>query len=708
MPPPDFSRLPFVARKAFAILFALALSASVLQAAEANGNPSFNLKGTGLSVVLSSGTPMLSASVTGIDGKLTAQTQLGGCSVIGETQGKRLSPTTVELTRELRQASSGNTCTVAERFISTGDSVRWEIELVSKDASWTTDIVTELNYPASPATRFWTAWSDPDHAGGPWRNPLVFRPLVNKSWCYGGQTKQADYIALPLATVAEPGCDKGISLVFSPEDTLLCGARLTTDKAGLIRFSRVGYRLGGGVPVRFAMDLVAHEADWRGGLRWMTSRYPLHFQPPNPVADTMAGCAAYSGDEKPVDSAKFKKMAFRINWKLSDDFPYMGMFIPPVKDADELWERSCDEPAPPAKTRTTNCRRLNDYARLMRDGGFHVLNYFNVTEFGKDMARPQSRQAGDPELWKDPVAFLNTQFPGAILRGGNATCYKASVVDPGDSAFQQFILEQSARHIRFIPDSFGICIDRMDWLEKANAKADDGVSWIDGKSARSLCISWNRLLAKLGPQVHGAGKVIFVNPIYSRFDLLRQVDGIYTEYGQDGRSLNAAAMMGLDKPVLAWTYNETLHEPDPDSFFQRHLLLGVYPTAPYPFNNHCIHPENSAEQFYLDYGPLLDVMRGKKWVLAPHAVTVVGDTAEANLFAVPGGYALPVAFGGQAQFAEIVLRNIPKLEKNRFEVLHPGGEKPATVNAHQEEGAVKLRVPLKRGCAMIRLIAPLP
>ena len=133
------------------------------------------------------------------------------------------------------------------------------------------------------------------------------------------------------------------------------------------------------------------------------------------------------------------------------------------------------------------------------------------------------------------------QLPGAILVGGKATCYAASVVDPGDPAFQEFVLEQADRHIRFIPDSAGICIDRLDWLDHYNGHADDGVSWLDGKPARSLLVSWNSLLARLGPRMHEADKVIFVNPIYSRFDLLREVDGIYTEYGNVGTSLNACA-----------------------------------------------------------------------------------------------------------------------------------------------------------------------
>ena len=283
----------------------------------------------------------------------------------------------------LRQPVAGRTLTVTDCFAPAGDSLRWEIEVLSNGEPWTAEIATELDYPATSATRFWTAWSDPEHKcdawndfrhrGNSWRDPLVCRPFADSAWTFGDFYVKGDYIAIPLATLTEPADDVGLSLVFSPEDTILAGSRLITTASGTIRFARVNHRLGGGKPVRFALDLTAHEADWRGGLRWMVKRYPASFDPPNPLADQMAGCGAYSGDEGPIDVAKFKRMAFRIDWKLSDDFPYMGMFIPPVKDADEKWDRSCGEKAPADKPRWTSCRRLNDFARYMKTNGLYVL-----------------------------------------------------------------------------------------------------------------------------------------------------------------------------------------------------------------------------------------------------------------------------------------------------------------------------------------------
>ena len=54
-----------------------------------------------------------------------------------------------------------------------------------------------------------------------------------------------------------------------------------------------------------------------------------------------------------------------------------------------------------------------------------------------------------------------------------------------------------------------------------------------------------------------------------------------------------------------------------------------------------------ADRLYLDYGPLLDAMRGRKWVLAAHCVEAVEPGVKVNLFQMPGGYVLPVTFGGK-------------------------------------------------------------
>jgi hypothetical protein len=641
---------------------------------------------------------------------LNAFTKMAGCESNGAIARKKLESGGVEFVRTLVDPA-GHVCALTDRFMPTKDSIRWEIEITGDGPAWTTPIETRLDYPAGRATRFWTAWSDPEHKDGGWRDPLNLRPFEDARWDYSNLSyiapERGDFIALPLVSILEPSADDALSLVLSPEDTIL-EMSLDSTRSGTVRFTRTNLRLGGGRTVRLAMDLTVHEADWRGGLRWLAARYPEFFNPPNPLADQMAGCGAYSGCEDPVDADRLRRMAFRINWKLSDDFAWMGMFLPPLAKPDDTWERACDEPAPPGKPRTTSFRRMNDYAAWMRRQGFFVLSYFNVTELGRKMEdRPvPAGRVADPGLWKDPVAYCRLLLPGAHLNPRLKTFYGAWASDCGDPDYERFLLEQAERHIKMLPAASGICIDRLDWLRQYNRQADDGVSWVDGGPVRSLYTSWKNLMARLGPLMHAANKVIFVNPMTLRLDLLKEVDGIYSEHGEAGPGLNSIALVSLRKTALTWTcmwWDRPVSElkPDPDSFFQRHLLMGVYPTAPYPFNNHALRPDPATDRHYLDYGPLLDALRGKKWVLEPHCVETDTPDVKVNLFQTPEGFVVPVMFGGRKESARIRIRNIPGLDAARCEAVTPGSAKREPLTLNRESGAIGLTVPLKRGCAMV-------
>lgn len=660
---------------------------------------------------------------------VSGATKLEGCKSQGAAKMK-LTGESVSFTRLLADAH-GHRAEITDSFAPNGKGgVRWTVEIKSDDAPWSCPITSRLNCADTKNTQFWTGWGSPDLSGtenlspelmekiaagqaavsSAWSDPLVPCAFVNRSWHYGNIARNIpvgdDYVALPLITLTAPKDDAGLSLVLSPEDVML-GMDLIVTASGRMRYTRTQHRLGGGKPVVFHMDIVPHEAGWRGGLRFMTERYPQFFEAPNPRAHKIAACGAYSIGEEKIDVAKFKRMAFGFNWKLSDDFPYMGMFIPPVKSMDEIWTRSGAEKSAAYVGPTTSCRRMNDYAKYMKENGFSVLSYFNVTEFGKDMNVPAIRQpvrtADDPELWKDPAGFVKFTMPEAIVDPKITTCYAAYVMDPGEPIYQAFLLEQAKRNCDMLPDTDGICIDRADWLRISNRHADDGVSWLDGKPARSLFRSWIGLMEKLGPLMHERDKVIFANLMTVRLELSQHLDAIYTEYGQSGNALNSAALLCLKKPAICWTQGATPNEPNPDAFMQRHLYMGCFPTAPFPHNHHCINPNPKADALYQEYGKLLDALRGKKWVLAQDCVATTTAGAKVNLFEVPGGYALPVTFGGDAKEALVRVKNIPSLGNLRAHALHPGEEMPVAVTTTLKDGVLELRVPLSRGCAMVTL-----
>jgi hypothetical protein len=658
--------------------------------------------------------------------------------------------------------------TLNESFFPAKDSVRWEMRMDGHGAGWSTPIETHLEIMGAAEKKFWTAWGDPepdeprlktepwpdvffdslkwfDAKEGPkWADPLVLTAFRNRTFYYGSvyyqYEKSASYwympifndtFCIPLATVVDEANDVGMSLALSPDDVLL-DMTMETTAAGGIKFSRLFRRISESSPVDFAMDLTAHEPDWRGGLRWMTERYPEYFHPPLASAGELGGTAAYSTFEGDLDVSKFKRMGLTVNWKMASDFPYIGMWMPPVPDG-EKWTRLkpwSDEPkifiGPFASV-----PQMAAYSRKMRQAGFHVLNYFNASEFGdhiKYPAPPFRRSPADPDFWKDSNDFLYANFSDAIVLHSEKTpadgqwgagysvapgpmgggwSWGCIILDCGEPSYQNFMLDQARKLIEKIPDSSGMCIDRLDPLRVYNFQRDDGVSWYDGP-VRSLITSWKDFSEKLGAVQHNAGQTLFVNNHVKRLDILRHVDGLYDEHADFGPSKNMNALLGMFKPTIGWAREEDKFKPDPDTFMQRYLYLGTFPMAPFPQNDHSIMPSTEGDKIYTDYGPMFTAMRGRKWVLLPQAIEIDQGEAKANLFKVPGGYVIPVTLGGSAANSSLTLRGLPEIvagNKLKCEVIHPGDTEWTKCAFRQKDSAIAIRVPLSRGCAMLRLLA---
>ena len=84
----------------------------------------------------------------------------------------------------------------------------------------------------------------------------------------------------------------------------------------------------------------------------------------------------------------------------------------------------------------------------MKDNGFHVLSYFNVTEYGKNMPWPvPPRQAiTAADLWKNPADYLyhGGMEPAVLMNGDKpfySNCYGAVIVDPGEPSYMKHIVE---------------------------------------------------------------------------------------------------------------------------------------------------------------------------------------------------------------------------------------------------------------------------
>jgi len=616
-----------------------------------------------------------------------------------------------------------NKCIVDNSVKKTAYGLEWEIEITGVDGTWSVPIETALVWDKPDSIDFWTTWPDNQTKGNvdTWQDPFLSAPLGNLHLTYGGISPRSHTsFSIPIASSFFKGNNIGVSFIQSPADTIL-GMEMQTSIAGKIGFRHNRHRICPSNTIRIKHYIVLHESDWRAGLNWMVENFKSYFLTPNPLANKIAGCGSYSAYEGALDVEKYKKMAYSVNWRACFDFPYMGMFIPPVKSNDELWEKY-KQFGVKTGDGFASVNRMNNSLIEFKKMGFYTLSYFNVTEAGNDIVyeyNKQKQKAHDNEdLWKDPNDFIYFQINKALLRPaeilpGWDKCPIYSnwegcvAVDPGVPVYHDFLLEQAKRHIEKLPASDGIAIDRMDWLSFYNGGADDGISYYNGNKVSSMIVSWNNLMKKLGPLMHENNKVIFCNPIYSRIDLMNQMDGIWDEYGQVSTSLNLCAWMATHKPIIAWTSSIKDFKPNPDAYFQHHLYLGAFPTAPFPQNDHTINPDPVIESFYLDYGPLLNEIKGRVWILSPNIIEVIDNMAKVNIFNVNGRLIIPVIHGNEETNVSIKLR-LPDsfISKKGYEVyvLHPAKSEWEKVNKIKYANEMNLNVPLKRGCALIKVV----
>jgi hypothetical protein len=645
--------------------------------------------------------------------------------------------------RAYAEAAGSEPIRATSRLEKTAAGWQWSVEFDADVSPVGADLVMEISEPLTSHTTLWLAWGDPrpDYEVQPdpnirvadgvvrgdivgWSDPLAPQPWRADRFFYGA----------PLYSYEKPrigccpffGCvtclpsltrfngTRGVTFALSPEDARI-DLVIETTETGIIRFRHKHYRVGGGVRPAFTIEIFEHEADVRAALGAMVARWPEYFDPCVPLADEVAGTGAYSTHMGGMDPDKMRTMAFGVNWKASFDFPYMGLFLPPVESPDEAWASFGGRPM--------SIRKMRDYAAEMRGHGFHVLSYFNLNEFGAHVRIPPP-SVPDATSWKDQYGFLFGRFPNAVLHppakekpdvpvpppnDGVPPVYWSwegcVAVDPGDPAFADFLVDQAARHLQEIPEASGIGIDRIDWVRLFNHAADDGISWFAGQPVRSLHTSHRQIMERMGRLIHAAGKVIFVNNHVKRLEQMRHVDGIFDEFSYGGCSLNTSGLLCLRKPALGWTASEDqIHAAGPDDYYQRHLYMGVYPMAPFPGNDHSLAPSEFADRIASDYGPLFQLLHCKKWVLLPDLVSLNDAAAKWNLFETKQGLLLVIVFAENPAL-RIRLRDVQRIglgASSSCQILHPGDcQPPQPVTVGRVNNDLEISVPLNRGCAAL-------
>ena len=366
----------------------------------------------------------------------------------------------------------------------------------------------------------------------------------------------------------------------------------------------------------------------------------------------------------------------------------MGMFLPPVAE-DEVWENDPEGTQPRANI---TFALIGAWYRTMAAQGFLDLSYFNVNEYGLNVALPPgplpppsappsaSASGTCSATWRNASACLLESFPDAAIFSGwdplegravpgpIYSWQSAIVVDPGSADYHDFLLEQLVRHVQREDAFGGIVIDRSDWCSMYRLDGgQDGTSFLPeaaaaglGGGASSGLVAYQRitldLRAALGPAVRarkaaaaaaapgptplGDGIMLQNTLGNGRLDLFAPFDGSFSE----GYGVNGVGLLGLLSPAILWTYDAGEccgSAAAAGAFLQHHLDLGVVPMAPFPGTDHALAWDAGVAAMYARYGALFGALRGRVWALQPHILTppspapAQGGAARVNAFVVP-------------------------------------------------------------------------
>jgi hypothetical protein len=268
-----------------------------------------------------------------------------------------------------------------------------------------------------------------------------------------------------------------------------------------------------------------------------------------------------------------------------------------------------------------------------------VLGYFNGWELGQEMNEPYPpNPASCPtepyDLWRNSPCFIHARLDAALCRDASGGFQRGgwdgdTMLDPGTSLYRAFLVEMVRNHLDMEPHFMGLASDGI--RACLNHNGDDRVSCVT--VANETCVpvqdgftAWASLMAEVGPMLHDRDKIFSANTINGpHVHLLKHVDLVITEQNaNDLAVLNVHAWLGVAKPVVMWTTGASTSDGQgADYFFQRLLHRGLFPMPPMPSADHSIQPGSPAVHAQYDaYGPLFNALRGRTWVLRPHAVSV--------------------------------------------------------------------------------------
>lgn len=518
------------------------------------------------------------------------------------------------------------------------DHIRWDLVFKLKEGFAERSVLAEYSIPffrevnAGYFPAGWHVWAPLEdapyvfgHSGG-WGHAQASWYVHKFPYC---STNAGAGIGIPLMDVYSSSYGLGMALA-APLDMLKPELVFVTDKKNSrlkLSYGNIGLRKG--KEWRTSLLLYPHKGDWREALGWFNKKYKSYFLPNNPKIIEQEGAMYYGTVTVPEKTLKSWVKTMGVKWtevccnRIFGEYSHSGG----KWDFDMLWHKT-EQPQKIVKDLTRG--KVRKYLRMLKNNGVASFMYYN---FGECCAALANEKFKDSVIYHDHGVRSAWMFRDRVR--GNVT------MNPDvNQAWGKEMLRQAEELFDVYEDLDGLFIDQLCY-HSYDYSRDDGHTLVENAPVFDTHRTSMEMMEKLGALMRRRGKTSFANGPYN-IEIMKYIDGIMSEGSMAG--LAKYSYMCLEKPVMILTYG--LFGEAFERVLKACLKYGAFPSAPWHHDNSFApdppeKPPKETLELYRKYLPLIEHLRGRKWVLSSNSVEFP-DGLDGNIFErLGGGYVIP-------------------------------------------------------------------
>ncbi len=605
------------------------------------------------------------------------------------------------------------------RYENTDFTVREEITVTPEEISWNAKVSLEKGAPRTVQVYYvFPALKEDTHLFVAHSSaPLAPEQLDHRMYVYGGDQfrgELGDAVLLPLVTLYHPKDDYGISICHSmggPKPQVqYFFARPRKDMSCVIKYAFL--RLAAKSPACVDLSLAYHAGDWRCGLKYIKDKRPEYFQVEGAGIYRSEGamlCSSILHADKEIKS--WKKDGFRWQEIHSYVYPKSHFCVPEESPWDDITQTAVNIRnltlrglsgislfdfnhvllnKPPAPRRSY--KKIRDYIRLLHKNGVASFLYVNpclaIIEYAEEFA--------------DSIARKEDGHPFAGY-------YLGYTMNPDPKfSWGKNIIKQVKRLLDIFPEADGIFFDELHYRNFDFAHSD-GVTMIHNRPCYCLGLGVEKLAEEVCGIVHQKGKAVWANGPTS-LEVVKHVDGFMAE-GAHWGWLGSVQYLGLAKLLVAL---QQVRDPrDHERTLKHCLIAGSQPSVPWRLEGEKgivgesketrkVVPDTRKEinTLFSRYQPLLEQIKGREWVLEPHALHLPRGL-KGNIFKIGDKYAVTAVSMDKSIFDDG-----PGEEKITLEIRLPESPQPKKALLFSPDAKDKEKVGFicRKDCIQINLL----